>query len=680
MSASAPFAVSTRAAEGQVGDLFSRVISELNDGIWKRNLKTSETWVSPRLMQALGFGANEYLPEKDPLGDWVHPDDAESMQTVLRHAARVIGQVTFEVRFRTKQGQYRWFRCRARAWPGSDGRAALVLGALFDCHNDRLALEAVKQNDQLLVDAVREKNRELDAAFKDAQQRQLALERIDAQRTHFLLKVSHGLRTELSNMMGRRSWLSGHRTLPVGIVGWLDVALLAGKSLRDTLDDLVEYAQVDARSAQSADSEFDLGEVVASACRELAPELKTAGTRIDFDYIGQHLMVRGAKRKVGTLLHRVIRYLIQSSPRSVIRLTTRVTTAASEQLAVRFELESAQQAAEQAVSDRTLESTTALLLAQEGAATSHDGLHLPIAERVLGSLGGEMEVFRTSGSGGSVVAALVLARAQHAEEGISQVSGDRIRDAVWVIGYPDAGAHLLAKRLHRLGIDPVVLQSANELVTHEERSGAPRWAILVESLRGVPLPLGEIRRLLPGARIIFSVLDDAPRSDAEAIGATIYRAPFSPRDLCTALLINRTRKAVAAVPKVSSGTRIRRVLLVEDNAVSQLVVAEMLVQLGIQVILASSGEEGLDRYREHAPDAVLMDIGLPGIDGLEAAKRIRAIQLKGLTKKCPIVALTASTADTSRDVWVTAGLDGFLAKPVNGLALDAEFKRLASSA
>ena len=75
-----------------------------------------------------------------------------------------------------------------------------------------------------------------------------------------------------------------------------------------------------------------------------------------------------------------------------------------------------------------------------------------------------------------------------------------------------------------------------------------------------------------------------------------------------------------------------------------------------------------------------MDIGLPGIDGLDAAKRIRVLQQKGVTKKCPIVALTANASDSSRDVWIQAGLDGFLAKPVNSVALNAEFQRLLGAA
>jgi CheY-like chemotaxis protein/signal transduction histidine kinase len=676
MSVSAPVAHPARTTDSQVNDLFSRVVADLNDGIWKRNLKTGETWVSPRLMLALGFGANEYLPEKDPIGDWVHREDAETMQTLLRQAARVIGQVTFEIRLRTKQGQYRWFRCRARAWPGSDGKAALVLGALFDSHDERSNLEATKQSDLLAVDTVREKNRELEAAVRDAQQRLLALERADIERTQFLLKASHGLRTSLTNMMGMTE-LAQRAADAASRDRRLDVALQAGRALQQTLDDLVEYAQVDSHGMTRADREFDLGELVASVCRDGTVSNRRRGLRIDLDYVGQHLMARGDERRVGTLLLRMIRFLQQANPRTPVRFIVRVTSAADDQLAVRLELDAAAHPAERSPTDSPFDSTGALLVAQERADSSHDQLHLPIAERVALSLGGSIEVVRNPGAGVGIVAAFMLARALDGDDGVPTSVPGRSSESLWMIGHPDSGAHLLARRVHRLGFDPLVLHSANEVLLHEERSGSPRWAVVVESAHGFPISFGDVRRLLPHTRIIVSALDGAAQPEADAIGALFQRAPFSPRDLAFTFALNRARKPPATAPKVSRIPRIRRVLLVEDNAVSQLVIAEMLEQLGLQVILASTGEDGVDRYKEHAPDVVLMDIGLPGIDGLEAAKRIRAVQLKGHAKRCPIVALTASAVDSSGDVWGQAGLDGFLAKPVNAEAINAAFQRLS---
>jgi CheY-like chemotaxis protein len=679
MSVSAPVVPLARSVDSQVNELFSRVVAELNDGIWKRNLKTDETWVSPRLMLTLGFSANEYLPEKDPLGDWVHPEDAETMQTLLRQAARVIGQVTFELRLKTKQGLYRWFRCRARAWPGSDGKAALVLGALFDCHDERSSFEAARHNDQQLTESVREKNRELEAAVRDAQHRFLVLARTDSERTQFLLSASHGLRTSLANMMGMTELAQRSVDAP-SRERRLDVALQAGKALAQTLDDLVEYAQMDSQGMTRIEREFDLGELVVAVCRDDAVSHRRLGSRIDLDYVGQYLMVRGDERRLSTLLLRMIRFLQQSCPRAAVRLTVRVISAADDQLAVRFELDATTHGSERSPADRPVDETGALLLAQERSDSTHEGLHLRIAERVALSLGGTLDVVRNPGAGVGITSEIVLARARQGDDGSPMPVSGRLLDSLWVIGHPDSGAHLLARRVHRLGFDPLVLQLANDVLSHEERTGAPRWAIMTESALGFPISFRDLRRLLPQTRVLVSALDGSPKPDAEAIGALVQRAPLSPLDLSEALMLNRARNPKVVAHKVSRVPKIRRVLLVEDNAVSQLVLAEILGQLGLQVVLASTGEDGVDRYKEHAPDVVLMDIGLPGIDGLEAAKRIRAVQLKGHAKRCPILALTASAVDSSRDVWGQAGLDGFLTKPVNAAAIDAAFQQLVRAA
>lgn len=676
MSVSASIASPARANDSQVNDLFSRVVADLNDGIWKRNLKTGETWVSPRLMQALGFGANEYLPEKDPLGDWVHPEDAEAMQTVLRQTAKVIGQATFEVRLRNKFGSYRWFRCRARAWPGSDGKAALVLGALFDSHEERLALQETQQHGQQIAESAREKSRELEATVRDTQQRLLALERLDMDRTRFLLKASHELRTSLTNMLGMTEL--AQRTNDASTrQRRLEVALHAGKALQGTLDDVFEYAQIDLREPKRIDEEIDLSELTVAVCRDQAAILSSAESRIDVDFIGQHQLARGDGRSLSMLLHRLLKYVRQICPRAVIRFTTRVIAAADEQLSVRFEMEAALSSSGKTVVDRSFGSTTALGSVQEGADAPNEGLHLTIAERMVASLGGGLETVRLPGKVHSVAVTLLLARSLHEEEGIPQLAAGRKPETLWIVGHADSGAHLLARRVHRLGFDPLVLQSANEVLSQEERTGAPRWALIVESTSGMPLSFSEIRRLLPHTRLVFSAQDADPRPEAEAVGATVQRAPLSLGDLASCLVLRNTRRAAPVSVKGTKMPKIRRVLLVEDNAVSQLIMSELLGQLGLQVIVASTGEDGVDRFREHAPDAVLMDIGLPGIDGLEAAKRIRAIQLKGLVKRCPIIALTANALDSSREAWAQSGLDGYLAKPVDAAAIGAELQRLA---
>ena len=106
------------------------------------------------------------------------------------------------------------------------------------------------------------------------------------------------------------------------------------------------------------------------------------------------------------------------------------------------------------------------------------------------------------------------------------------------------------------------------------------------------------------------------------------------------------------------------VLIVEDNEKNLKLARDVLRFNDFRTVEATSGEDALLMAREHLPDLVLMDIALPGIDGVEAARRLRAAPE---TAAIPIVALTASVMETDRARFVDAGFAGLIAKPINVL-------------
>ncbi len=106
----------------------------------------------------------------------------------------------------------------------------------------------------------------------------------------------------------------------------------------------------------------------------------------------------------------------------------------------------------------------------------------------------------------------------------------------------------------------------------------------------------------------------------------------------------------------------RLILIVEDNEMNLKLARDVLRFHGFSTVEATSGEEALSMAPEHLPDLVLMDIALPGIDGVEAARQLRAAPE---TAAIPIVALTASLMDTDRARFVDAGFAGLIAKPIN---------------
>ena len=104
------------------------------------------------------------------------------------------------------------------------------------------------------------------------------------------------------------------------------------------------------------------------------------------------------------------------------------------------------------------------------------------------------------------------------------------------------------------------------------------------------------------------------------------------------------------------------ILVVEDNEQNQKLARDVLQVKGYRVLVAESAEAGLPVALKEKPDLVLMDIHLPGMNGMEALGKLRA---DPATKAIPVLAFTASVMPQDRREIMSAGFDGFLSKPVN---------------
>ena len=105
-----------------------------------------------------------------------------------------------------------------------------------------------------------------------------------------------------------------------------------------------------------------------------------------------------------------------------------------------------------------------------------------------------------------------------------------------------------------------------------------------------------------------------------------------------------------------------RVLIVEDNEKNMKLVRDVLQATGYRTLEATTGEEAVELALSQAPALVLMDVQLPGIDGVEALERLRQNER---TASIPVLALTAQAMSGDRERFLEAGFDGYLAKPVD---------------
>ena len=112
-----------------------------------------------------------------------------------------------------------------------------------------------------------------------------------------------------------------------------------------------------------------------------------------------------------------------------------------------------------------------------------------------------------------------------------------------------------------------------------------------------------------------------------------------------------------------------RILVVEDNPLNLKLVRDVLTASGYEVVEAQTGEAGVSLAADCAPDLVLMDLQLPGIDGYEAMRLIRE---DPRVAEVPIVALTAFAMREDRERTARAGFDGYLSKPISVRELPAQ--------
>jgi CheY-like chemotaxis protein len=120
-----------------------------------------------------------------------------------------------------------------------------------------------------------------------------------------------------------------------------------------------------------------------------------------------------------------------------------------------------------------------------------------------------------------------------------------------------------------------------------------------------------------------------------------------------------------------------KILIIEDNLLNLELATDLLEANGFTVASAPTAEEGLELARELEPDLVLMDFGLPGMDGLSATKNLKT---DPATRHLTIVGLTAHAMKGDEELALSAGCDGYLTKPIDTRTFVATVKKFLASA
>ncbi|MCM5680223.1 response regulator [Schlegelella sp. S2-27] len=666
-------------AERHTARRYWRVMESTHDGIWERDLVTNVSWYSPRFKQILGFADHELPNDRAVMNARIHPDDLEAFHRPYEAALRDGGHWRYQVRVLHRSGEYRWVRGRARAWPGEDGRPAVLVGAITDAHEEMQAVEALRSYQGQLEDLVRERTAKLEAAREEA-------ERANRAKSLFLANMSHEIRTPLNGVMGMTELALRAATTDTQR-RYLELAQSSGATLLAIINDVLDFAKAEAGKIALESIEFDLGEVLTLTARALMPMAHEKGLALQFDYRGGLSQMVGDPARLRQIVTNLLSNAIKFTAAGEVSLIAQVDAEGPERCRVVIEVADTGMGMDQATAARVFKPF------EQGDATvsrrvGGTGLGLSIVRSLCELMEGHVSVDSRLGEGSVFRVELSLARALPESEADEPGEARAPGLPVWLIADPPTGLELLAQRFARQGWRPRVFGSMADIREHARTLASadddqPALVVAIEQGAFGEEQLLELRHcvrreteviLLVDARSSASV---SPQRSSE-LGVKVYVAPFSPGDMrqlaLTRRLLTRERTGNTS-PTPLSMSRGRLFLVVEDNPVNQLLAEEMLRMLGFEAAVASGGEEAIERCMNEAPGAVLMDVQMPGMDGLEATRRLRLLQAEGHLPPFPIIAATAHASEADRKACLDAGMDGYIAKPLDLRVMRSEIRR-----
>lgn len=494
----------------------------------------------------------------------------------------------------------------------------------------------------------------------------------------FLATMSHEIRTPLNGVLGMTQ-LALQSSLTAKQRYYLANIQTSGASLLATINDILDFSKIEAGKIALEQTELDLDLILQSIASLMAPRAYEKGLELVLNTapdVPRRLM--GDPLRLGQVLTNLIGNAVKFTETGEILVKTRLLTCQADQARLEFTIQDTGIGLTQAQMNLLFQP-----FSQADSTTSRKyggtGLGLTISQRLVRQMGGDITVKSEYGLGTSFTFQVNL----RLQPGVVQPAlypGLEAR-RILVVEDHDFTREFLEVSLKSFGCQVLGVSTAAEALSKlavKQPKKPFDLVILSKSLVGEIDGLEILRRIksqprLARLRTLLLLRDtEIPQFPAEQTPDACLLKPVTSSSLYNTLLEVFGQAAASKTWRTEHATlsasteqlRGKSILLVEDNEINQMVATEMLQNLGLQVTLASSGEEALQKVKEGIFELVLMDIQMPGMDGYQATAQIRS-DTRFSFQHLPIIALTAHALVGDREKALDSGLNDYLTKPVN---------------
>jgi diguanylate cyclase (GGDEF)-like protein len=558
-----------------------------------------------------------------------------------------------------------------------------IMGRAADGEKNLRAVPVGPEDIRLMEESFNHMMGELESREKELEQaRDTALQSARL-KGEFAANVTHELRTPLSSMLGLMELVASDQGLNPRLREYIDVARNSGNTLMSLINEVLDFSKIDAGRLKARPVEFQPETMLDELIGIFGAQANRKG--LELGYVvdpGVPTIVNGEEARLRQVLVNLVGNAIKFTDEGGVKIHVSIRAKDGEGVLLLFEVEDTGIGIEREALDRIFEA-----FAQADGSLNRSyggtGLGLAISRQLVHFMGGDINVRSRPGHGSCFGFTALFAESHAAHEetnrGYERLAGLR----ALVVDTSKMNRDFVATFFRKWGVyhksckEP---EAALDMLRAAARNNRPFDIVLADymlpRISGIGLAaeiaedsyLHRTRTILMTAARVSAESDRYDPSVAAAIEKPIREERLFEvidRVLTAESIAEASDEVPAALPSpmqplrnIPAGTK---VLVVEDHVGNQLVAQGMLENLGCEAQIVASGEEAIEAVSFETYDVILMDCQMPGLDGYETTRRIRAEQHVHI----PIVAMTAHSKDQVWNNCVDAGMDGFIRKPIS---------------